>query len=113
MPCMEQNEVEQRVIGVLGLVISGDWDPYNEPETDRLRLLMDDVLKVDLSVNANASPQQVAEQTVAKLTPNFNHMLGAFCAAFVSLATVNDDPEVNLSSAEVVRALALQWASND
>jgi hypothetical protein len=118
---MENGEIIQRVVGVLTQtaevyrLLREDPD-RNDEELDAgttvISDLVSEVLRAELVIPANASPQEVVNIAVEALREPIYQLLAASAFAFVELAEVHDAGRSDVSSAEVLRRLALKAEEN-
>lgn len=111
---MNNSEIVQRAVGVL--TQGAEWhrllveDPDREDISTEAGIVGDlvrDVLRVELDVPADASPQEVCQLLSAELGPAVFRLIGAFSFAFSELAECHDAGRTDVSSADVLRKLSL------
>ncbi|MFD7834302.1 hypothetical protein [Streptomyces sp. NPDC059761] len=122
---MERAEVLKRVIGILteaqdirrAIETGQDHDGYGDAHGDGddgpgatagvATTLLNEILP-SISVPADASPQQVAALVAEALGPALHTMVSGFSLAFTSLAIAHDSGRTDVTSIEVLQALALE-----
>jgi hypothetical protein len=111
---MESGEIIQRVVGVL--VEAGEYkrstlegsDSHDDDDAEVIGQLVGDILRVELDVPDGASVQDVCEAIGTTLGPQIYRLLAGFALAFHELADVHDQGQTDVSSADVLRRLALR-----
>lgn len=111
---MNDSEIIQRVIGVL--TEAGEYKRQLLEDPDRgdvanegtIESLLRDVLRLELDVPEGASLQDIAALVGKELGPVVYRLLGGFALAFHELAEEHDRHDPEVSSAEVLRRLALR-----
>ncbi|MFI8103820.1 hypothetical protein [Streptomyces sp. NPDC086023] len=111
---MQRAEILKRVIGILTeaqeirrAVEAGEEDEKAELEPSVVTQMLNEMLPA-ISVPADATPQEVARSVAGALGPVLQTMISGFTLAFTSLAMTHDGGQDDVSSAEVLRTLALQ-----
>ncbi|MFJ3921924.1 hypothetical protein [Streptomyces sp. NPDC090022] len=111
---MERAEVLKRVIGILTetqeirrAAEAGENGEVSGPEAGVVTQLLNEMLP-SIKVPADAAPQEVAHLVADALGPALQTMVAGFSLAFTSLAMAHDSGRTDLSSADVLRTLALQ-----
>ncbi|MGW5003220.1 hypothetical protein ACWEP8_36830 [Streptomyces hydrogenans] len=104
-------ETMMQVIGILtesGRWVGPDADTKPYEGGGPLDGLLSDLMKIEVAVDVDATPAEMAEAIGQALVPRVAAVVAAFAAAFHQLAVEHDrlDPEV--TSADVLRDLALQ-----
>ncbi|MGW4950658.1 hypothetical protein [Streptomyces parvulus] len=114
---MDNGEITQRVIGVLTETAEVRQLLVEDPERDDERIkdaadvvsvLAKELLSVEVEVPGDATPQEVAERLAAAMGPSVLRVMAAFTFAFSELAEVHDAGRTDVSSADVLRELALR-----
>lgn len=119
---MEQSEVMKRVVGIL--TEAGEWARQLEEGRERDEVdtsnslateMLNEALAYRIALPASASHQQIADAMNEQWTNAVHQLVGAFTVAFVELAHVHDSGYTDVTSAEVLRQLALRndAAGND
>jgi hypothetical protein len=112
---MDNGEIIQRVVGVL--VETGEYkralieNPDREESDDDTAVisgLVGEVLRTELAVPADATLEDFGVLVGKALGPVVYQLLGGFALAFHELAEVHDAGQTDVSSAEVLRRLALK-----
>ncbi|MEV7417548.1 hypothetical protein [Streptomyces sp. NPDC089919] len=111
---MERAEIIKRVIGILTeaqeirrAAEAGEDDEPGAPDSSVATEMLNEMLP-SIRVPADAAPQEVAHLLAAALGPALQTMVAGFSLAFSSLAAAHDGGQDDVSSAEVLRTLALQ-----
>jgi hypothetical protein len=110
---MDDSERIQRVVGVL--TETGEYkrkllenpDHYDHDGT-AIDGLLRDILRMELDIPAGATLQDIAALIGEEMGPVIYRLLGCFALAFHELAEVHDAGQTDVSSAEVLRRLALK-----
>ncbi|MGW6977338.1 hypothetical protein [Streptomyces sp. NPDC054952] len=110
---MERAEIMKRVIGILtesqeirrSHEAGGEAGPTSEPGV--VTLLLSEMMP-HFSVPADATPLQVGRIVGETLAPAMHTIVGAFAAAFNSLAAVHDSGRTDVTSMDVLREMALR-----
>ncbi|GAA5018706.1 hypothetical protein [Kitasatospora paranensis] len=110
---MEQNEVLKRVIGIL--TQAGTWihdlpaadDSDLDTEQGIVSDLLNDVMPV-VAIPSNANAEEIASIVSEALGGRILQLTTAFAMAFWELAEVHDTGRTDLSSLDVLQALALR-----
>lgn len=112
---MNDREITQRVIGVLTQVIEVRRLLVENPERDDLDAesgiiadLIAEATRTDVSLPGDASPEEVVAIVMRELGPTIHRLLAALALAFTELAEVHDSGDPDVSTAEVLRHLALK-----
>ncbi|MEV7599877.1 hypothetical protein AB0O91_21085 [Kitasatospora sp. NPDC089797] len=103
---MDQTDITRRLLGTI-LLAQGN-EPASDGE-DRVKLLLADLLNVDLQLPGDTTPQETAHAVVKALEPRFNGLVGAACVIVRVLAEAHDAGSTK-SSQEVLREVALYLA---
>ncbi len=112
---MEQSEVIKRVVGIL--TEAGEWARQLEEGAEREGVdtsgnlateMLNEALAYRFSLPASASHQQIADAMNERWTDAVHQLVGAFTVAFVELAHVHDSGLADVSSADMLRHLALK-----
>ncbi|MFH8581645.1 hypothetical protein [Streptomyces zaomyceticus] len=104
-------ETMMQVVAILtesGRWIGPEADTVPDDGSSTFDSLLNDLLKVEVAVDANATPAEMAEAVGQAISPRLTAVAAAFAAAFHQLAVEHDrlDPEV--TSADVLRSLAVR-----
>jgi hypothetical protein len=111
---MDQNEVLKRVIGIL--TQAGTWihdlpaaDDDSDLDTEQgiVSDLLNDVMPV-VAIPSNASAEEIASIVSEALGGRILQLTTAFAMAFWELAEVHDTGRTDLTSLDVLQALALR-----
>ncbi|MDF2709302.1 MAG: hypothetical protein K0R62_4954 [Nonomuraea muscovyensis] len=114
---MERREITQRVVGILTQTTEVKRLVMENPdrEDDQLNAaaavvgdLVSEVLRTEVSLPGDASPQEVAAVVAEACGPAVHQLLAAFAYAFTELAEVHDAGRTDVTSTEVLRELALR-----
>ncbi|MCT7353617.1 hypothetical protein N4P33_15755 [Streptomyces sp. 15-116A] len=111
---MNDSEIIQRIIGVL--TEAGEYkrslleDPEREDDShdSAFNSLLGDVLRTEITVPPGASLQDIGALVGREMGPVIYRVFGAFALAFHELAEEHDRHDPEVSSAEVLRRLALK-----
>ncbi|MFF8842236.1 hypothetical protein ACF08N_05805 [Streptomyces sp. NPDC015127] len=114
LPPMRQSEVLRHVIGIL--TQASEWQRLLEEDVERVDIndeadavtaLLNETLP-SVQVPADASVEEIAAIVGRELGEAVQQLAGAFTVAFVTLAEVHDSGRQEISSADVLRELALR-----
>lgn len=114
---MEQREIMQRGVGILTEALEMRRQLRENPDAEVMRsgavskLLEEMLPHIQLPADANA--REVAEIVTEKLGPAIVHITSALTFAFVQLAEVHDAGRTDVSSADVLRSIALRYESGN
>lgn len=75
--------------------------------------LIAEVLRLDKVVVTDPSPQAVADAVMQAIQPRVGLLAGCFIAAFTRLAFHHDGGDADISSADMLRRVALEWELDD
>ena len=116
---MEQSEVLKRVIGIL--TEAGELQRLLEENVEREDLdaesgivtgLLNETMP-NIELPSDASIEEIANLVGREVGGAIQQLVGAFSLAFVMLAQVHDSGRQDVSSAQVLRDLALRVEEND
>lgn len=115
LAAMDNGEIIQRVVGVLvetgeykrGLIENPDREETDD-DTGVFSDLVGEVLRVEMAVPSDTTLQEYGNLVGQALGPAVYRLLGGFALAFWELAEVHDAGRTDVSSAEVLRRLALK-----
>ncbi|NWF29085.1 hypothetical protein HW130_22985 [Streptomyces sp. PKU-EA00015] len=111
---MRQSEVLRHVIGIL--TQASEWQRLLEEDVERddindeadvVTALLNETLP-SVQVPADATVEEIAAIVGRELGEAVQQLAGAFTVAFVTLAEVHDSGRQEISSADVLRELALR-----
>ncbi|MCT9088474.1 hypothetical protein N4G70_06280 [Streptomyces sp. ASQP_92] len=111
---MEQSEVLKRVIGIL--TEAGDYRRRIEEDGEQgprdteigiVTALLNETMP-HIRIPADATPQEMATLVAREVGGAIRQLVAAFSLAFLALAQVHDSGEPDMSSADVLRDLALR-----
>ncbi|MEU7240353.1 hypothetical protein [Streptomyces sparsogenes] len=113
---MDDKEVMKRVVGILTearevsdrLVEDVDREDLS-PDGLAMGELLSEATRIQIEVPGDASPQEVVDALLVAVGPTINQLAGCFTAAFLRLAEVHDSGRTDVTSADVLRKLALDW----
>lgn len=117
---MRDAEMMQRVVGVL--TQAGEVTALLKEDIDRDDLrgphlvmgeLIAEVLHVQAEMHGSVTPQDVANKLMELIEPRVAQLTGCFVAAFLRLAEYHEAGRTDVSSADVLRKLALEWEAPD
>ncbi|MDT0573997.1 hypothetical protein RM704_42235 [Streptomyces sp. DSM 3412] len=114
---MERSEIMQRVVGILTEAVEVRRQARENPGVEVAltgavsALLVETLPKIELP--ADASAQEVAHIITDALAPAIVTLANCFSYAFVHLAEVHDQGRTDTTTADVLRALSLQFAQRD
>ncbi|MFE2828472.1 hypothetical protein [Streptomyces sp. NPDC059271] len=111
---MQQSEITQRVIGIL--TKGAEWQRLLNEDPDRTDIQTDgtvdefvrEILPRTMDVPGDASPEVIANAVVEEMRPAIGKMIAGFVAAFMELADEHDSTQPEVTSTDVLRALALR-----
>ncbi|GAA1589213.1 hypothetical protein [Streptomyces globosus] len=111
---MERAEILKRVIAILTevqeirhAVEAGEDPEIPEAESQVVTELLNEMLP-SVRVPADAAPKEVVRLVAVSLGPALQSMVAGFSLAFTSLAMAHDNGRTDLTSADVLRTLALE-----
>lgn len=124
IPCnadhVTETEMMQRVVAILTQAkeMSDAWeeDIDREDLSEQQELtgeLIADALRLDGLIVTDPSPQAVADAVMQAIQPRVGSLVAHFIAAFMRLAHHHDTGDVDVSSVDVLRRLALEWELDD
>ena len=113
---MEQREIMQRSVGILTEALEMRRRLRADPDADvtagsAVAGLLEDMLP-RIQLPADASAREVAEIVTGKLGPAVQ-ITSALTFAFVQLAEIHDEGRTDVSSADVLRSIALHYERGD
>jgi hypothetical protein len=110
----------QRVIAILtqasevANAIEEDAERIDVSEQEELAgELVLEILRFDSFTARDPSPEAVAEAVMDAVRPRVGQMVGCFVAAFSRLAFHHDGGDADISSAAMLRRMALEWELDD
>ncbi|MFE3268060.1 hypothetical protein [Streptomyces sp. NPDC059215] len=111
---MEQREVLQGVVAVLTEALEGrrlvreGHEQASEAVSGMISSLLTDLMPT-LAFAPDATVRDVTMAVKREWSPAIEQMAAAFALAFVTLAEAHDDGAADVSTADVLRALALHF----
>ncbi|MFE7765977.1 hypothetical protein [Streptomyces sp. NPDC057438] len=114
---MEQSEIMRRVVGILTEAIEMRRQVREHPGdevalTGAVSALLTETLPV-IRLPADASAQEATAIITDALGPAIVGLVNCFSYAFVHLAEVHDEGRSDTTTADVLRAMSLQFAQRD
>ncbi|MEU2164093.1 hypothetical protein QRN89_00830 [Streptomyces chengbuensis] len=113
---MEQREVMKRVVAVLTEAAEVHRrlveDPERQDLEDEKRLMgemVSETLGLRVRLSADAEPAAVARAVHDAMEDRTGVLASCFVTAFLRLAEYHDSGRTDVSSADVLRELALEW----
>ncbi|MEU3061840.1 hypothetical protein AB0P12_24650 [Streptomyces subrutilus] len=109
---MDQNEVIKKVVGILTEAYADVRPREGEDEADAEepgligQFLTEAMPKIELS--PDDSLEELADQVGREMGQAVTQLAAAFAAAYIELALVHDDGDPAVSSADVLRNLAIR-----
>lgn len=109
---MEQSQVLKRVVGILTRAVElhrlleEDVDREDLGEADIIETLLSEALPT-IEIPSGATVEEITERVGREAGAAVFKLVNAFSLAFVKLAKVHDSGESDVSSADVLRDLAL------
>ncbi|WP_343998841.1 hypothetical protein [Streptomyces thermocarboxydovorans] len=113
---MEQHQIMQHAVGILTEALDMRRRLREDPEADvtsnrAVAQLLEEMLP-RIQLPGDASAREVAEIITAELGPAIVQIASALTFAFVQLAEVHDAGRTDMSSADVLRSIALHYESD-
>jgi hypothetical protein len=113
---MEQHQIMQRAVGIVTEALDMRRRLRENPEADvtsggAVAQLLEEMLP-RIQLPADASAREVADIITAELGPAIVQITSALTFAFVQLAEVHDAGRTDMSSADVLRSIALHYESD-
>ncbi|MFF2996527.1 hypothetical protein ACFVTC_18440 [Streptomyces sp. NPDC057950] len=115
---MEHREVMQAVVAVLTealerrRLIREGREQGDEPTSGMISSLLTDLMP-KLAFAPDATIRDVTMAVKREWSPAIEQMAAAFALAFVTLAEAHDDGAAEVSTADILRALALHFEEGD
>lgn len=114
---MERAEIMQRVVGILTEAVEVRRQVRENPGvevalTGAVSALLVETLP-EIELPGDASAQEVAHIITGALAPVIVSLADCFAYAFVHLAEVHDAGRAEMTAADVLRAISLQFAQRD
>ncbi len=115
---MDDDAVMQRVVGILtqaseyARAIEADPDA-DVDDTEALASALLTEIMPTVTLHGDLSAQDVADAVSRELGSVISQLVGTFCAAFLALSRVHDAGRSDVSSADVLRDLALRAAQGE
>ncbi|WPO69924.1 hypothetical protein [Streptomyces sp. KN37] len=108
---MDDAERINQVIAIL--TKTGEYIGHHDPDLDEdgerlLGSLVKELFPKDLDIEDDATPQEVANAIIKDISGPIFSAFGAFCLAFHRLAAEHDRNAPEVSSADVLRQLAIE-----
>ncbi|MFD9462005.1 hypothetical protein [Streptomyces sp. NPDC060027] len=111
---MTDEEVMARVVAILTKTREYVGEDAPEPDSEGdvlLNELVKDIFPRSVDIDDDATPQEVANAIAKAMSGPIFAAFGAFAAAFHQLAAEHDRDDPEVSSAQVLRDLALRASS--
>ncbi|MFI9822532.1 hypothetical protein ACIHFC_18990 [Streptomyces sp. NPDC052013] len=113
---MEQHQIMQRAVGILTEALDMRRRLRENPEADvtssgAVAQLLEEMLP-RIQLPADAGAREVADIITAELGPAIVQITSALTFAFVQLAEVHDAGRTDMTSADVLRSIALHYESD-
>ncbi|MET7362218.1 hypothetical protein ABZS76_27825 [Streptomyces sp. NPDC005562] len=114
---MEQREIMQRVVGILTEALEmrrqARENPDGEIENSGAVGAMLEEMLPRIEIPSDATPIEVAAVVGQELGPVIEQITSAFALSFAQLAEVHDEGHTEVSSADVLRSIALHFEHED
>ncbi|MEU6127018.1 hypothetical protein [Streptomyces sp. NPDC047123] len=114
---MEQREIMQRVVGILTEALEmrrqARESPDGEVSDSRAVGAMLEEMLPPIEIPTDATPIEVAAVVGHELGPVIEHITSAFALAFAQLAEIHDEGLTDVSSADVLRSIALHFENEE
>lgn len=112
---MNDTEITQKVVGILTQTLDSHRRLSEDPDREDIDAeagivgeLAKELTSGQLTIDGDASPQEVADAVMETLEPTLYRTIATFAWAFAELASVHDDGHPVVSSGEVLRQIALR-----
>ncbi|MEV5611501.1 hypothetical protein [Streptomyces sp. NPDC052225] len=110
---MNDAEVIRKVVAILTELSTWTGSPGadQDPPADGMKLvgeIVDEFMVAEAEIPDGASPQEIATIAATALTPGVARAFGAFARAFHDLAQEHDRHNPAVTSADILRRLALE-----
>ncbi|MEV7197003.1 hypothetical protein AB0N81_35145 [Streptomyces sp. NPDC093510] len=114
---MEQREIIQRVVGILTESLEMRRQVRENPDGEiensgAVGAMLEEMLP-RIELPAEATPIEVAAVVGQELGPVIEQITSAFAFSFAQLAEVHDEGRTDVSTADVLRSIALHFESEE
>ncbi|MEU6824165.1 hypothetical protein ABZ921_26340 [Streptomyces atriruber] len=114
---MEQREIMQRVVGILTEALEMRRQARENPDGEidnsgAVGAMLEEMLP-PIEIPADATPIEVAAVVGQELGPVIEQITSAFALSFAQLAEVHDEGRTDVTSADVLRSIALHFENEE
>ena len=117
---MSDTEMMQRVVAILtqAMEMAEAWEEDVDrddlsPQQELIGELIAETLTLDGLLVTDPSPQAVSDAVMKAIQPRIGQLVACLMAAFTRLALHHDGGDTDISSADALRRLALEWELAD